>query len=135
MLLTRDELDADEVIQLASSPKAGGTVSFVGTVRDNSDGSPVSEIELESAQDMALQDLVRIGRAAISNFKLCKLVVRHRIGRLKVGDKIIIIAVSAPHRDEAFQGCRFVIDELKKTTPIWKKEIGPAGNRWAEGRR
>lgn len=131
--ITEEELSVDEALQWVSSPKAGGTVTFVGTVRDSSDGKDVSGLELESGGDLASADLERIAKAALEYFRLCKISVQHRVGRLSIGDKIVVIAVSAPHRDDAFLACRFVIDELKKTTPIWKKEFGHDGGRWVEG--
>lgn len=133
--ITENELSLDEVLKRVSSAQAGGTVLFIGTVRDHSEGQEVDSLELESARDLALTDLDRIAKAALSDFGLCKIAVHHRVGRLKVGDRIVVIAVSAPHRDEAFRACRFVIDELKKTTPIWKKELGPGGGKWVEARK
>ena len=128
--ITDQELHVDRALEDAASSRAGGTVTFVGTVRDASDGDAVHGLELESAIDLALSDLERIARTALADFNLCRVIVHHRIGKLKVGDKIVVIVVSAPHRDEAFRACRFVIDELKKTTPIWKKELGPSGSAW-----
>lgn len=106
---------------------------FIGTVRDKSDGRRVSKMELEAADDMARDDLARICKEASKKDDVSKMAVVHRVGMLDVGDVIIVIAVSAPHRKEAFSACRHVIDELKKTTPIWKKELDGKSSRWVDG--
>ncbi len=89
-------------------------------------------MELEAATDLAEADLKRIANESAKKFDLVRVAVRHRIGRLSIGDVIVVIAVSAPHRKDAFRACRFIIDELKKTTPIWKKEFCGSKHRWVE---
>lgn len=131
--VTSRSISVDRVLRSVSDKSAGGTVLFVGTVRDNSVGARVTTIELESAKDLAEADLKRIADKALKRFDVSRLVIVHGLGRLKVGEVIVAIAVSAPHRQHAFVACRFVIDELKKTTPIWKKEYGPGTSRWVEG--
>jgi molybdopterin synthase catalytic subunit len=134
--ITTRHLSADKVIQSVLTPSAGGTVIFIGTVRNSSKGVPrVSRVHLEAAKDLARSDLLRIARKAKSKYHICKLAVHHRIGRLGVGDVILVIAVSAPHRKAAFSACRFTIDELKKSTPIWKKEYGSHGSIWVTPER
>ncbi len=129
--ITTEHVSVERVLNWVSSGSAGGTVSFIGTVRNKSGGMKVTRMELEAATDLAEADLKRIVRESAKRYDLVRVAVHHRIGSLKVGDVIVVIAVSAPHRADAFEACRFIIDELKKTTPIWKKEIGPAGERWA----
>lgn len=87
-------------------------------------------MEVESSEELAKADLERISAAALERHRVERISVTHRTGALKVGDIIVVIAVSAAHRAEAFDACRFIIDELKKTTPIWKKEFGPDESRW-----
>jgi len=129
-------ISVDKTVKSVLSPSAGGTVVFIGTVRNSSKGAPkVSRIELEAARDLAGSDLLRIARKAESRFGISKLAVRHRIGRIGVGEVILVIAVSASHRKAAFSACRFVIDELKKSTPIWKKEYGSHGSVWVTPER
>ena len=99
---------------------------FLGTVRD--DG--IEMMELEAFRDAALAELEGIRNEAVSRFGLKAAEVVHRIGRLSVGDNIVAIVCSAAHREEAFHGCRYIIEELKKRAPIWKKEIGENGERW-----
>ena len=133
--ISKRPIPIDIVIRSVLCPSAGGTAIFVGTVRDRSDGMKVSRMRLEAAEDLAKRDLIRIGKAVDARFDICKMTVRHRVGEMKVGDVIVVIAISAPHRADAFSACRFVIDELKKSTPIWKKEIGGGRQRWVEAER
>ncbi len=129
--ITTRQISVEKVIRSVFTPSAGGSVVFIGTVRNSSKGvHRVTAIELEAAKDLARIDLLRIARAAKSKFGISKLTIHHRIGRIRVGGVILVIAVSAPHRKAAFSACRFVIDELKKSTPIWKKEHGSHGSVW-----
>jgi len=128
-------ISCDEVLGAVSSRKAGGTVMFVGTVRDNSDGMRINRVEIESAARLAKIDLERISGCAMKKFDILKVAVAHRVGVMRIGETIVAIAVSAAHRKDAFAASKFIIDELKKTTPIWKKESGPSGHRWVEGKR
>lgn len=121
------------VLRSVASKSAGGTVCFIGTVRDSSKGRRVSKMELEAAKDLAEKDLDIIARAARSRFDVERIAVVHRIGRLRVGEVIVVIAVSAAHRGDAFKACKYIIDGLKKTTPIWKKEFGEGRAAWVEG--
>jgi molybdopterin synthase catalytic subunit len=131
--ISRSPISVGKVIDSVRTKSAGGLVVFIGTVRDKSDGRRVSKMELEAADDMARDDLARICKEASKKDDVSKMAVVHRVGMLDVGDVIIVIAVSAPHRKEAFSACRHVIDELKKTTPIWKKELDGKSSRWVDG--
>ncbi|HEX7392672.1 MAG TPA: molybdenum cofactor biosynthesis protein MoaE [Thermoplasmata archaeon] len=131
--ISRRPISVGKVIDSVRTKSAGGLVVFIGTVRDKSDGRRVSKMELEAADDMARNDLARICKEASKKDDVSKMAVVHRVGMLDVGDVIIVIAVSAPHRKEAFSACRHVIDELKKTTPIWKKELDGKSSRWVDG--
>lgn len=133
--VTNKPISIDRTLKMVAGPHAGGTVLFMGTVRDRSDGKAVSKMHIEAAKDLARADLARIANIAAEKYEVSGLSVVHRTGQLKVGEVIVAIAVSAPHRKEAFSACRFVIDELKKTTPIWKKELGRDAERWVAGRR
>ena len=131
--ITRSVISAGSILKSVLSDDAGGIVVFIGTVRNSSRGlTKVTGIELEGAEELAKEDLLTISRKATSRFEVSKLAVRHRLGRIGVGEVIVVIAVSAPHRKDAFAACRYVIDELKKSTPIWKKEYGTSGSRWVE---
>ena len=130
--ISKRPISVEKVIGSVLCPSAGGTAVFIGTVRDRSERMRVSRMELEAAEDLAKQDLARIAKAAAKRFDVCRISVQHRAGKMNVGDVIVVIAVSAPHREDAFKACRFVIDELKKSTPIWKKEIGGGKQRWVK---
>jgi molybdopterin synthase catalytic subunit len=133
--ITKRPVSVDAVIKAVQSESAGGTVVFIGTVRNRSDGMRISRLEIEAAEELARRDLTRIAGAASKRFDVCKISICHRIGNLRVGDVIIAIAVSSPHRKDAFAACTFMIDELKKTTPIWKKECGRGKEIWVESER
>lgn len=134
--IAKQPVSMDRCIRMLSSAKVGGISIFVGTVRGTTDSSKrVTMMELEAAKDLAQADLERIAGIVSRRFDVTNIVVWHRIGRLKVGDIIVVIAVGAPHRKDAFSACKFIIDELKKTTPIWKKEFGPGLERWVEAER
>jgi len=124
--ITSRDFSLDEMVKRAKRLDAGAVVTFLGTVRD--DG--IEMMELEAFQEAALPELESIRGEAMSRFDLLSAEIVHRIGRLSVGDNIVAIVCSAGHRDEAFQGCRYIIEELKKRAPIWKKEIGKNGERW-----
>ncbi len=124
--ITEQDFSLDEMIKKAKRTDAGAVVSFLGTVRD--DG--IEMMELEAFRDAALQELESIRDEAVVRFSLKSAEIVHRVGLLSVGDNIVAIVCSAAHRDEAFQGCRYIIEELKKRAPIWKKEIGENGERW-----
>jgi molybdopterin synthase catalytic subunit len=124
--ITEQDFSLDEMIKKAKRTDAGAVVTFLGTVRD--DG--IEMMELESFRESALQELESIRDEAVARFGLKSAEIVHRIGLLSVGDNIVAIVCSAAHRDEAFLGCRYIIEELKKGAPIWKKEIGENGERW-----
>ncbi len=119
-----------EVFRAVSNKQSGGLVFFIGTVRSPSGGKRVDRLSIESAEDLAKDDIERICDRVKKRFAINDVAVVHRIGDLKVGDVIVAIAVGAAHRRSAFKACEFIIDELKKTTPIWKKEIGRGAERW-----
>ena len=124
--IIEQDFSLDEMIKKAKRTDAGAVVTFLGTVRD--DG--IEMMELESFREAALQELESIRGEAVGRFGLKSAEIVHRVGLLSVGDNIVAIVCSAAHRDEAFLGCRYIIEELKKRAPIWKKEIGENGERW-----
>lgn len=124
--ITENDFSLDELVRKAKSNDAGAVVTFLGTVRD--DG--IEKMELEAFREAALPELERIRDEAAGKFNLKSVQIVHRIGSLAIGENIVAIVCSAGHRDEAFQGCRYIIEELKARAPIWKKEIGKKGERW-----
>jgi len=125
-----EEISLDRMIQRVRRNEAGAVVSFLGTVRD--DG--ILGMEVEAFRDAALSELEAIRQEAMSRFSLTAAEVSHRTGRLAVGESILAIVCSAAHREEAFSGCRYILEELKARAPLWKKEISPdGGGHWVEG--
>ena len=130
--LTHEPIDAGALIQRVTRPGNGGICTFHGIVRDNMDGRPVVKLEYEAFEPMALQELERIGRQVEERWGLTDVEIEHRIGELRIGEASVVIAVGAPHRAEAFEACRYIIDTLKTTVPIWKKEWYRDGAVWIE---
>ncbi|MGJ7918291.1 molybdopterin synthase catalytic subunit MoaE [Massilia sp. LXY-6] len=118
----------------AGDPRIGAVVSFVGTVRDMNEGANVAELELEHYPGMterALHDIVEQARA---RWPLYGALVVHRVGPMRPMEQIVLVAVSAAHRGEAFAACEFIMDYLKTEAPFWKKEQTPEGARWVDAR-
>jgi molybdopterin synthase catalytic subunit len=125
-----DDVDIGALIAAAKKQGTGAIVVFDGVVRDDE----ITEMELEAYEDIAKQELEKIARDAADMFKLLHVDIIHRIGRLSVGENILIIVVSAGHRPEAYAGSRYIIEEIKKGVPIWKKELTKEGGRWVPGK-
>lgn len=123
-------LDLNELVQVVGDPGAGAIVTFIGTTRDNNEGRRVYSLEYEAYPGMAEQEMRKLGEEAAAKWQLSHIAVHHRIGRVPIGEASVMIAVASPHRDEGFQACRYIIDELKKRVPIWKKEIYEGGEVW-----
>ncbi len=120
--ITREDFSVDEVIKNLKRKEVGGIVTFVGIVRGESQGQPVERLEIEAYEEMALRDLEEIRRRALEKFRIEEAAIIHRIGDLKVSDNIVLITVGAAHREEAFEACKFILEEVKGLAPIWKKE-------------
>ncbi|GCC10941.1 molybdopterin synthase catalytic subunit 1 [archaeon] len=114
------------------SSRIGGIVSFLGTVRDFSKGKEVEKLEFEYYEGMAEKKLEEIRREAIEKFNAIQINIIHRYGEVDIGENIVLIVVGAEHRKDAFEACRYCIDELKKHVPIWKKEYTKEGEVWVE---
>jgi molybdopterin converting factor subunit 1 len=125
-------LDCEIGLLKRSSASIGAIVTFLGTTRDISKGRPVAQLEFEHYPGMAEKRLAEIREHAISKHGAIDVTIIHRTGIMPVGENIVLIAAAAMHRDDAFKACRFCIDELKRTTPIWKKETTPEGEVWVE---
>jgi molybdopterin synthase catalytic subunit len=131
--LVREPLDAARLTALVRSPACGGVTTFVGEVRDHDDGRPVIALEYDAYDTLAAAQIAAVAAEAAARWPLARIAVEHRAGRLVVGDAAVVVAVASPHRAEAFECCRYVIDRVKEAVPIWKKELGPGGERWIEG--
>ncbi len=112
------------------SPQSGGIDVFIGTVRDATKGKQVIRLEFEAYKRMAIKEMEKLAEQAFSKWPVQKILIHHRVGILQIGEIPVIIAVSAAHRDAAFEACRYLIDTLKQTVPIWKKEIFEDGEVW-----
>jgi molybdopterin synthase catalytic subunit len=121
--LTSKPIDVQRAIDSASSDEAGAVAIFIGTVRNMTDGKRVVKLDFEAYDKMALSELKKIVDEANEQWPIKKISVIHRTGELQISDIAVVIAVSSPHRKEAFSACQFVIDTLKETVPIWKKEF------------
>ncbi len=128
--LLSETLDIDYCIKQVLSPDCGGIDVFIGTVRNVTKGKKVIRLEFEAYEPMAVKEMQKLGEKAKEQWSVQKVVIHHRTGVLEVGDIPVIIAVSAAHRDAAFDACRYIIDTLKETVPIWKKEVFEDGEVW-----
>src|SRR5215469_1615659 len=127
--ITSETIDICKVLDNS----AGGTVLFIGSVRDHNEDGTVSEIYYEAYKEMAEKNLTEIEIEARKKWNIKKFVAVHRTGKLKVGEVAVAVAASAEHRKEAFEACRYGIDEIKIRLPIWKKEVSDSGIGWVQG--
>jgi len=123
-------LDITSCINRVMDPQCGGIDIFVGTVRNSTKGKAVVRLEFEAYESMALKEMQQIANDIMGRWPVHKLLIHHRTGVLAVGDVAVVIAVAAAHRDAAFDACRYAIDTLKQTVPIWKKEVFEDGEQW-----
>lgn len=123
-------LNTAESIAKVIETQSGGISVFIGTVRNNTDGKTVKKLVFEAYDDMALNEMHKIADTAVAQWNIHGILIHHRSGSVKVGETAVIIAVSAAHRDAAFKACRYAIDTLKETVPIWKKEFFTDGAQW-----
>jgi molybdopterin synthase catalytic subunit len=130
VLLTPEPLSLDAAFRAVLRPDCGGTALFVGTTRSPNQGRQVDELEYEAYEEVARPELERVGARAVDRHGLGAVYLAHRVGVVPAAEPSVIVAAAAPHRAEAFAGCRELIDELKRTAPIWKKERWEGGGRW-----
>jgi molybdopterin synthase catalytic subunit len=117
-------------LDFVAAASAGGIVSFVGTVRNQTQGRAVVRLEFEAYAPMAVKELTKIAQMAVTQFGVQRVSIHHRVGVLTVGETAVVVAVSAAHRASAFEACAFCMDTLKQSVPIWKKEIFEDGEIW-----
>jgi len=130
--VTEAPLSMDALIAEVMGPEMGGLVTFTGIVREHSKGQAIDHLEYEAYGEMAERELRKIGKQVEERWPMVRYAVAHRIGRLAIGDPAVMIAAAAPHRPPAFEACRYIIDTLKQTVPIWKKEFATSGAYWVE---
>lgn len=130
ILITGKPLDIPSCIEWVMSPQSGGIDVFIGTVRTVTREKQVLRLEFEAYENMAISEMKKIADDVMQKWPVHKILIHHRIGILQVGEIPVVIAVSAAHRAAAFDACRYTIDTLKQTVPIWKKEIFEDGETW-----
>jgi molybdopterin synthase catalytic subunit len=125
-----EPLSVDEVLAAVADPRAGGTCVFIGTVRDTDHGRGVTALDYEAHP--SVEDVLREVAAQVAkDFPVCAVAAVHRAGPLTIGDLSVVVATSAPHRGEAFEACRRLIDDLKREVPIWKHQVfADGGDEW-----
>jgi len=133
--IIKGEIDLDKLIKYVSDPRAGAITTFLGVTREDSEGRKVLYLDYDAYQEMAEKKMEEIGDEIKGKWKICKIAIIHRVGRLKVGEGSVAIVVSTPHRKEGFQSCKYAIDRIKKIAPIWKKEVWKGGEEWKGGEK
>jgi molybdopterin synthase catalytic subunit len=130
--LTTEPIDVGAVARRVVLPECGATVTLDGYAREWTKGKQTLYLVYEAYDAMALSEMQRLGAEAHQQFDIAHIGIVHRTGRIEIGETSVVIAVSAPHRRAAFQACEWAIKELKRTVPIWKKEIYESGEAWIE---
>lgn len=131
--LTRNPIEVQKLVAVSRQGEDGAVVIFEGIVRNNSRGRKTLHLDYEAYEEMADRQMFELARQARANFGVRSVILIHRLGRLQVGETSVLIVVASAHRAQAFDACRWLIDTLKKTVPIWKKETFVDGTVWAPG--
>jgi molybdopterin synthase catalytic subunit len=129
-LLSDEPLSLDRVVDEVRDERAGAIATFTGTTRIQSRGRTVEHLDYEAYEGMAEATMAEIAESLHARYELCAIAIHHRIGRVGIGDTSVVIAVSAPHRQDALAACKDAIDELKERVPLWKKEVYDGGEAW-----
>ena len=133
--LTLEPLNVGEIARQVVPPTCGAIVTLDGFVREWTKGKQTEYLVYEAYEPMALAEMQKLGALAREKFEIAHVAIVHRLGRLEIGETSIVIAVAAPHRRSAFEACEWIIKELKRTVPIWKKEFYADGSAWIEGEK
>lgn len=128
--ITKNSIDIHQIIRAAESDEAGALNVFIGTVRSKTSNKNVVRLEYEAYEPMAKKEIEKIADKASQRWGIKNWAVSHRVGKLKVGEVAVVVAISSAHRKESFEACQFIIDSLKETVPLWKKEIFEDGEEW-----
>jgi len=131
--IVRKKIDTQAVLDKIKQPADGAAVIFEGVVRDNTRGRRTLYLDYEAYEEMALKQMDSLAEQALQQFPIRDVAMVHRLGRLEIGDTSVLIVVASAHRAAAFDACRWLIDTLKRTVPIWKKEYFEDGAVWADG--
>ncbi|MEQ1923250.1 MAG: molybdenum cofactor biosynthesis protein MoaE [Pyrinomonadaceae bacterium] len=133
--LTTEPIDITSVARRVVPPECGATVTLDGYVRQITRGRETLYLEYEAYASMALKEMQKLIETAKAEFEISNVGIVHRTGKLEIGETSVVISVAAPHRKAAFAACEWLIKELKRTVPIWKKEVYADGEEWVEGER
>ncbi len=125
-----EHIDLNEAYAQLGHSASGGICLFVGTVRDQTNDKEVQKLEFETYESMAIKEMNKLVQEAQNQWSLNKIIIQHAVGSKKIGEPVVVIGTSSAHRDAAFASCRFLIDKLKETVPIWKKEIFSDESVW-----
>jgi len=128
--VTEEPLSLDAVAAEVADERAGAVATFTGTVRRQSRGREVTRLEYEAYAEMAEEIMARLASELEARYDLCAVAIHHRVGTLGIGEASVVVAVSAPHRQDALAACKDAIDTLKETVPLWKKEVYEGGEEW-----
>jgi molybdopterin synthase catalytic subunit len=131
--LTTEPLDVGAIARRGVLPECGATVTLDGYVRQFTKGRETLYLVYEAYEPMALSEMEKLIKQAREQFEIAHVGIVHRLGKLEIGETSVVISVAAPHRRAAFEACEWLIKELKRTVPIWKKEIYAGGETWIEG--
>lgn len=131
--IQREPIDPADLIKKTGTPADGAVLSFCGTARNRSAGREVLYLYYDIYPDMALKELEKIADLAVEKWKLGSCIIIHRYGRVEAGEISVFIGISTPHRNEGFDALRYIIDSIKRTVPIWKKEHFADGSVWVSG--
>lgn len=131
--VTDEVLTTDEAVKAVERPEAGAVSVFLGNVRNTNKGRAVSHLVYDAYPSMAEKVMRELGAEAVERFGLVDAAILHRTGRLEIGETSLLIAVSHGHRRESFEGGLWLVDEIKRRVPVWKKEVWADGEEWIEG--
>jgi molybdopterin converting factor subunit 1 len=131
--IVKTKIITEDVLSRIKRPEDGAAVTFEGIVRDNTRGRKTRHLDYEAYEEMALKQLEELSAQALSQFQVRDVAIVHRLGHLEIGETSVLIVVASAHRGSAFDACRWLIDTLKRTVPIWKKEYFEDGAVWADG--
>ena len=131
--ITDQPLDPARLMAAVGEPGAGAVIVFLGIVRDNNLGRAVDHLEYDAYAEMATREIAKIADEAQARWPITNIAAQHRTGRLEIGETSLVVALSSPHREEAFEAGQWFVDRFKESVPIWKKEVFEGGEEWIEG--
>lgn len=131
--VSREPLDLQRLINFVRKDESGAVALFYGVVRNHNQGRRVRYLEYDAYPGMAVKKMREVAEEVRARWPITELGMMHRMGRVEVGEAALVVAVSSPHRREAFEACQYAVDRVKEIVPVWKKEVGEGGEVWVEG--